>query len=383
MTTRKLVLPALLLAAAAIAVLAIGPFADGGSDPPPLNLVVVERGDVSRRVVAQGTLQPIRTVIVGSQVSGIIESVHADFNSPVREGQVIAQIDPSTFEASVRSAEAELRAAEADLELARLHMERLRALRENRFVSAAEADEALAALRRAETEITVRSNALERARRELERCTIRSPTNGIVISRNVDEGQTVAASFSSPDMFEIAADLEEMWIHAMVSEADIGTVREGQAVRFVVDAHRDREFRGTVIQVRNAPIEESNVVHYETIVAVNNDERLLKPGMTAEASIVTAEVEDVVRVRNTALRARLPDAILPEGAGEIAEDGERAFRLVGGEIRPVRVETGLRDELYTEIRSGAGPGDTLVVGLALRGEDERGGGLLGGDQAEF
>ncbi len=383
-TTRKGLRSGLfLLAGAAVLLLGATQLGRDDANPPPLNTVLVERGDVSRRVVAHGTLEPVHTVTVGSQVSGIVESVHVDFNSPVTRSQIIAQIDPSTFRAAVRSAEAEVGAAEADLELARLEWERLQALRENQFVSASEFDEATAALRRAETRLTVQRNALERAERELDRSTIRSPADGIVISRNVDQGQTVAASFSSPNLFEIASDLSTMHIHAYVSEADIGSVAEGQSVTFVVDAHRGRDFSGEVIQVRNAPIVESNVVHYETIVGVENTEGLLKPGMTAEASIVTDEVSDVVRVRNTALRARLPDALIPPEPENPARSDGRVFRLEAGDIVAVAVETGLSDELYTQIRDGVAPGDTLVVGLALRTEEDRDGGLISGSQAQY
>lgn len=274
--------------------------------------MTVDRGDVAQRIVAHGSLQPVQTVTVGSQVSGILEEIHVDFNSRVERGQVLARIDPSTFEAAVRSAEAELEASEASLELARLQWQRIQTLRENRIVPASEVDQATANLRGAEAQLTVRRHALERAQRELDRCTIYSPTDGMVISRNVDVGQTVAASLSAPELFQIATDLSSMRIHAMVSEADIGTVEEGQTVRFNVDAHRGRPFEGEVIQVRNAPMMESNVVHYETIIAVDNRDGLLKPGMTAEVAIITAEAPDALRVRNTALRARLPDAYDPE-----------------------------------------------------------------------
>lgn len=378
------------LVLAVVAVLAfVGTRLPGSGDGglPALHTVTAERGSVSQAVVAQGTLEPVRTVTVGSQVSGILEDVLVDFNSPVEEGQVLARIDPSTFEAAVRSAEAELEAAEASLELARLQWERIRTLREARVVSAAEVDEATANLRQAEAQLTVRRHALDRAQRELDRCTIHSPTDGIVITRNVDVGQTVAASLSAPELFQIATDLSSMRIHAMVSEADIGTVDEGQAVRFVVDAHRDRTFEGEVVQVRNAPLIESNVVHYETIIEVDNDEGLLKPGMTAEVEIVTAEVTDVVRVRNTALRARLPDAILPAGAesGPVAADGRgRVWALRGGELVAIEVRTGLADDLYTEVLEGLEPGDTLAVSLSLEatGDEERRS-FFQGEQAQY
>jgi HlyD family secretion protein len=364
-----------------------------GATLPPLNTVVVERGAVSQRVVAHGSLQPVQKVTVGSQVSGIIDAIHVDFNSPVRRGQVIAVIESATFAAAVSSAEAELEAATSNLELAGMQWDRVRQLREVQLIPASEVDHARAALRQAEAQVSVRRHALDRARRELERCTIRSPTDGMVISRNVDVGQTVAASLSAPILFEIATDLRLMQIHANVSEAVVGAVQEGQAVRFRVDAYRDREFTGRVTQVRNAPVIEDNVVHYETIIAVDNEEGLLKPGMTAEVNVITAEVKDALRVRNAALRARLPDAIRPRepdaaestgpaGAGGGAEG--RVYLLRDGTIVAAAVQTGLSDGLYTEIMSGVDEGDELVVGLSLRtGDDRESRSLLRGNQAQY
>jgi HlyD family secretion protein len=360
--------------------------ANSGGALPPLNTVLVDRGDVSQRIVAHGSLQPVQKVTVGSQVSGIIEAIHVDFNSPVQRGQVIARIESSTFAAAVSSAQAELEAAVANLELARMQWERIRQLREAQLVPVSEVDHARAALRQAEAQVSVRRHALDRARRELDRCTIRSPTDGMVISRNVDVGQTVAASLSAPVLFEIATDLRRMQIHANVSEADVGAVREGQSVRFRVDAYRDREFTGQVVQVRNAPVVEDNVVHYETIIAVANEESLLKPGMTAEVNVITAEVRDAVRVRNTALRARLPDGLRPPEpeSRDTAPDHGRVYRLGDGAIHAAVVRTGLSDGLYTEILGGVAEGEELVVGLSLRTGDEREGrSLLRGNQAQY
>jgi HlyD family secretion protein len=352
---------------------------------PPLHTERVERGDVSRRIVAHGALHPVRRVAVGSQVSGIVDDVLVDFNSVVRRGQVLARIDPSTFAAAVRTARAELESAEASLELARHQWQRVQALRERQLVPPSDVEEARATLRQAEAEVGVRRHALDRARRELERCTITAPTDGIVISRSVDVGQTVAASLSAPVLFEIAASLDRMNIHARVSEADIGGVREGQRVRFVVDAHRDREFTGEVIQVRNAPLTEDNVVHYETLISVANDGGLLKPGMTAEVAIITDERHDVLRVRNTALRARLPDAIRPAADAEEGS-GQRVYRLDDGRLVRAWVRTGLSDGVYTEVLGGLGEGDELAVGLSLNADGSRNRGgrsVIGGNQATF
>ncbi len=352
---------------------------------PPLETTEASRGEVSQRIVAHGKIQPVHRVEVGSQVSGIVDDVLVDFNSRVTRGQVIAQIDPSTFEAAVASAEAELESAEAGLELARHQWTRVQELRELQFVPPSDVDEARASLSQAEAQVRVRRHALDAARRELERTSITAPADGIVISRTIDPGQTVAASLSAPILFELASDLTQMHIHANVSEADIGGVEEGQSAVFVVDAHRDREFTGEVIQVRNAPIEEDNVVHYETIIAVSNEEGFLKPGMTAEVSIISDERQDVLRVRNTALRARLPDAIRPEDPEEDGETNGLVYRLENGELIPTRVATGLADGVYTEILDGLSEGDVLAVGLSLTTDADNDGSrsLFSGSQAQF
>ncbi len=397
---------------------------DGGL--PPLHTERVEVGDISHRVVAHGSLEPVRSVVVGSEVSGIVDQVLVDFNSLVRRGQVLARIEPTTFAAAASSAQAELEAAEASLELARHKWQRMEDLLEGRHVSSSEVEEAGAELRQAEAQVRVRQHALERAERELARCTITAPTDGIVISRSVDVGQTVAASLNAPELFEIATSLGHMQIHANVAEADIGMVEEGQQVRFLVDAHRDREFEGTVVQVRNAPVVLDNVVHYEAIIDVDNNEGLLKPGMTAEVSVITAEKTNVLRVRNPALRARLPDAIRPEDPSELSQpsqsgesdeseesggsddsetsgesdgsiesdDGDAAddniggaglvYVLRGGVLEATPVTVGLSDGVYTEIIDGVVEGDTLAVGLSLRSPDDDGDrSIISGSQAQY
>ncbi len=355
-----------------------------GDGLPPLHTVHTEYGDVSQRVVAHGRLQPVQKVTVGSEVSGTISEIFVDFNSIVERGEVIAQIEPSTFRAAVSSAEAELESAEAGLELARMQWERIQQLRERQFISPSEAEQANATLRQAEAEVRVRQHALDRAELELNRSTIYAPTDGIVISRNIDVGQTVAASLSAPDLFEIATDLGQMHIHANVSEADIGRVDDGQTVMFKVDGYRERDFYGEVIQVRNAPIMEDNVVHYETIIKVDNQERLLKPGMTAEVSVITQERENVLRLRNTALRARLPDSIRPDDPETVDNDEIIVYLIRNGELVATTVKTGLNDGVYTEILEGLSEGDTLAVGLSLTQDNNNDGrSLFGGSQAQY
>ncbi|MGC8991692.1 MAG: efflux RND transporter periplasmic adaptor subunit, partial [Verrucomicrobiia bacterium] len=265
---------------------------------------VVTRGSVVQAVTANGQISPVKSVQVGSQVSGIIQSIYADYNSRVTNGQVIAEIDPSTFRQNLTQAEAELSNAEAALELAQLNHRRAKELHSNQLITQADYDKTIVDLHQAEAAKKMREAAVERARVELSRTTITAPVNGIVISRNVDVGQTVAASFNTPTLFLIANDLAKMQIEAMVSEADVGGVEEGQRVEFTVDAFPTRKFEGFVKQVRYAPITNQNVVNYVTVVDVENPDLKLRPGMTANASIITARRDGVLRVPTSAFLFR-------------------------------------------------------------------------------
>jgi HlyD family secretion protein len=241
---------------------------------------VVTRGDVVQAVTANGQITPVKSVTVGTQVSGIVKEVMADFNSVVTNGQVVAKIDPSTFEQNIAQAEAELASATASLEYAQLNHKRGKELAEARLISSSDYEKTVVELHQAEAGAKMRQAALNKSKVDLERATIYAPINGVVISRNVDVGQTVAASFNTPTLFQIANDLSKMQIEAMVSEADVGDVAEGQQVTFNVDAFRNRTFRGIVRQVRYAPITNQNVVNYITVVDVRNPDLRLRPGMT-------------------------------------------------------------------------------------------------------
>jgi HlyD family secretion protein len=274
---------------------------------PDYKTTPVTRGDITQVVTANGQLSAVKNVTVGSQVSGIITKINVDFNSRVTNGQVIAQIDPSTYQQNITQSEAELANAQASLELAELNMGRAKELRKSDLISAAEYDKTLVELHQAQAVLRLRQAALNKTKVDLERTTIYSPIDGIVISRVVDVGQTVAASFNAPTLFNIANDLRNMQIEAMVSEADVGGVEEGQRVNFAVEAFLTRQFRGEVIQVRYAPVTNQNVVNYTCVVEVNNADLKLRPGMTANASIVTAERHGVLRIPNSALRFRPPE----------------------------------------------------------------------------
>lgn len=273
--------------------------------------VPVTRADLTQVVTATGTLQPVITVEVGSQISGIIDKVLVDYNSVVKKGDVVAHIDAGTYETRLRSAEADLANARANYRLVELNAQRIRSLREQELVPPSDLDQALAQLAQAEAQVQTRTAAVESAKIDLSRCTIYSPVDGIVLSRQVDVGKTVAASFNTPVLFTIANDLTKMQIEGAIAEADIGNVEVGQAVKFTVDAFPNRQFEGRVSSIRNSPVTVQNVVTYETIIDVRNDDQKLRPGMTANVSVIVAQRPNTLRIPNTALRVRLLDVPPP------------------------------------------------------------------------
>src|SRR5437016_14547819 len=275
-------------------------------------VATVTRGAITQAVTATGTLNPVVNVQVGSQVSGNIAKLFVDFNSQVKAGQVVAQIDPVLFQATVTQAEGDLANAQAALELARVNAKRTQDLFARKTSSQADVDQAIANLHQAEANVKIKQGALDKAKADLEHCTITSPIDGVVISRSVDVGQTVAASLQAPVIFQIANDLTKIQIDANVAEADVGAVTVDQIVDFSVDAFPNRTFHGKVVQVRNAPITVQNVVTYDTVIGVNNADLKLKPGMTANVSIVIAHRNDVLKISNAALRYRPANAPTPD-----------------------------------------------------------------------
>ena len=366
-----------------ITLLALAALAGGGwyyfsgqkSDAPQYQTAPIARGGLTQAVTATGTLNPVLNVQVGSQISGNIQKLFADFNTPVKEGQVIAQLDPAIYQAAVHQAEGELANAQAALELARLTAKRNQDLAEKKISPQSELDSAIAALHQAEAMLAIKQAALERAKVDLNRCTITAPIDGIVISRAVDVGQTVAASLQAPIIFTIANDLRKMQIDANVAEADVGNVTVGQDVEFTVDAFPYLPFRGKVAQVRNAPITVQNVVTYDTVIEVGNDELKLKPGMTANVSISIAQRESVVKLPNAALRFRPPDApksgppATPRKGGGTRErapsPGRSVYVLRDGKPEPVQVKLGISDGIFTEVIEGLKENDIIVTGMVL------------------
>ena len=341
---------------------------------------VVTRGPLTQAVTATGTLNPVVNVQVGSQVSGNIQKLFADFNSKVKAGEVVAQIDPALFKATVTQAEGDLASAQAGLELAKVNATRTQKLFTDKNSSQQDLDQAIANLHQAEASVKIKQGALDKARADLDHCTITSPVDGEVISRSVDVGQTVAASLQAPVIFTIANDLTKMQIDSNVAEADVGVVNLDQSVDFTVDAFPTQTFHGKVIQVRNAPITVQNVVTYDTVIGVSNPDMKLKPGMTANVSIIIAQKDNVLQIKNSALRYRPADAT-PSGTrpptssgggrpGAARDPGARERRiertiyvLPNGASRPspVQIKTGISDGIVTEVVEGLKEGDRVVT----------------------
>ena len=349
----------------------------------------VTRGTVTMSVTATGTLSAVTTVQVGSQVSGVIARLYADFNSRVEKGQLLAEIDPTPFEAQVEQRRADLTRAEVQTDDARIRYDRQRRLMESGLTAQAEVDAAEAQWKSARAQVAQAKAALSQVQTNLRYTKIISPIDGIVVDRQYDVGQTVAASFQAPTLFQIAQDLTKMQVLADVDQSDIGRVQVGQMARFNVDAYPDEEFRGRISQIRyNAQVNQ-NVVTYPVILEVSNPEGRLRPKMTANVTIDVASVQNVLRVPNAALRFRPPN----EGGGDPmqraarpgqAGPGGAASKLPAGRRRagasrgqtvytldaeknpsPVEIRTGISDGRFTQVVSGnLKEGDAVIVGVA-------------------
>ncbi len=344
----------------------------------------VTRGEIMASVSATGTISAVTTVEVGTQVSGTIKEIYVDYNSQVEEGQLIALINPETFEAQAEQAEASLALAKAGvlkanatLDDAKRNLDRMKQLSGRNLIAQSELDAAQtqyalaeAGLSEAKAQVGQARAALKKAQVDLKNSRIYSPVDGVVISKSVDVGQTVAASFQTPTLFTIAEDLTKMQIETSVDEADIGRVSEGQEVIFTVDAYPSLTFSGTVSQVRIEPIMVENVTTYTTVVSVENPDLKLKPGMTANVTIVTDRHPQALRVPSAALRFRPSDHPL---VGEIT--GEAVWIVKGSDIHPVAIESGISDGRYVEVASGeVKEGDSVVVeeGLSTESSTSRG-----------
>jgi len=379
------------------------------SDAPAVATAVVSRGSIVNNVSASGTLEAVTTVEVGTQVSGIVDSLGADFNSIVKKGQVLARLEPSLFQSAVEQAQANLVRAEADqqrlqvgLADADVKLERARQLAARQLIPGSDLDAAsvnrdslAAQVRSAAAAVTQARASLRQAQVNLEKTVIQSPIDGIVIARNVDVGQTVAASLQAPTLFVIAADLREMQLNAGIDESDVGQITAGQSVTFAVDAYPDKRFRGTVEQVRLNPTVASNVVTYAAMISAPNPDLELKPGMTATVTVEVSRRDNVLRVPNAALRFRPSDDVLDalgigksvavgtsgggparavDSQGSVAPGSpqRQAFPTVwlqaDGTIRPLSVRTGVSDGVNTELLDGnLAEGATVVTRVTLAG----------------
>ncbi|HXJ56981.1 MAG TPA: efflux RND transporter periplasmic adaptor subunit [Verrucomicrobiae bacterium] len=364
--------------------------------------VPISRGELSQVVTASGQVKPVVQVEVGSQISGIIQKLFADFNSTVKAGELLAEIEPGTYEANSMQAEGNLANAKAALELAQLQTRRNEGLFKNELISQAELESTLASLHQAEATVKINEGTLKKAQVDLARCKISAPIDGVVISRDVNVGQTVAASLSAPKLFVIANDLTKMQIEAKVPEADIGRIQVDQEVKFSVDAFPDEKFHGRVSQVRNAPVVDLTVVMYDTIIDVTNPNQKLKPGMTANVSIIVAHRADVLKIPNAALRFRPPKTVQVVKADPPEADAEKmdgpdasaksekksddetkvgssksrkdkkekkksehtAYVLKDGRLQAVKLQLGITDGRNTELFKGLNAGDTVVVNMA-------------------
>lgn len=326
----------------------------------------LERGTITQAVAANGTLNPVRLVSVGSQVSGIVRKLYADFNDRVTAGQILLELDPALTQAQVQQSEANVSSANASLELALSNATRMRFLFTQEYVSRQELDQAEQALKLAQAQLAVAQAQATRDRTNLENTVIRSPVSGVVVSREVDLGQTVAASFQTPTLFKIAQDLGKMQIDSSYAEADVGRIRAGQQATFRVDAFPDRSFNGVVRQVRLNPTTQQNVVTYNVVIAVDNPDKVLMPGMTAYVSVITAQKNDVLLVPNAALRFRVPEDKRQKTADRNTDAGNDPSATVhildNGQPKPVRIAIGIADNRLTEVVSGdLKEGDAVIV----------------------
>lgn len=345
-------------------------------------LQAVEKGAISQSVSANGTLNPVTLVNVGTQVSGRVKKLYVDFNDKVEKDQVLLELDDALLAAQTKQSAANVQNAAASLELAAANESRMRALFAQEYVSRQELDQAIQAHKSAQAQLNLARAQSEKDRATLSYSVIRSPVSGVVVARSIDVGQTVAASFQTPTLFQIAQDLSRMQIDSNFAEADIGNIRVGQAVRFTVDAFPNRAFKGVVRQVRLNPTTQQNVVTYNVVVSVDNPEQILLPGMTAYVNIVVDKREGTLLVPNAALRfkpADAPSASKPEekGGGKPPSGEKQAKRkrdsasgtvyaLRNGELKPVSLTLGITDNRNTEVTGGdLKAGEQVAVGDAL------------------
>lgn len=331
--------------------------------------------DIVNSVTATGTIEPVTSVDVGTQVSGVISKLYVDYNSVVKAGQVIAELDRTNLMSELSSAQASLKSAQSELDYQKTNYERYKALYDKGLISANDFEQARLSYVQAQQKTQQQKESVKKAQTNLGYATITSPIDGVVLSKEVEEGQTVASSFSTPTLFKIARDLTDMRVIADVDEADIGDVKEGQRVTFTVDAFPDDTFEGQVTQVRQEATTESNVVTYEVVISAPNDDLKLKPGLTANVVIFTMEAKDVLAVPSKALRFTPREAMLNSDETITDTDAkEKVWVKEGSNLKAVAVETGMTNGTLTQITKGLKPGThvlTEVNAMQVEAEGEQ------------
>lgn len=360
--------------AAVVVIAAVIAFVIMSKEGPALTITYetakVERATIDNSVTATGTIEPVNKVEVGTQVSGIISKIYVDYNSIVKKGQIIAELDKINLESELASAKANLASAKSELEYQTTNYNRMKTLHEKGLISDDDFDNANLSYKKAKESYNGQLQTVQKAQTNLGYATITSPIDGVVLSKDVEEGQTVAASFSTPTLFTIARDLTDMQVIANVDEADIGEVREGQRVTFTVDAYPNDTFEGKVTQVRQQGEEESNVVTYEVVISAPNDDLKLKPQLTANVNIYTEEIKDVLSVPARALRFEPSKEMI--NPGEKIKDCNGTNKIWVKEnniLQAYSVKTGITNGIRTQILSGVKEGATVIVNAKAKSDE--------------
>ena len=331
----------------------------------------VEKATIGSSITATGTIEAVTTVEVGTQVSGIIDKIYVDYNSPVKRGQVIAELDKTNLVSELNSANSNLQGARSDLNYQQANYNRQRTLFEKGLISANDFESARLALEQAQSVLSQRQEAVNKARTNLGYATITSPIDGIVLSKAVEEGQTVASSFNTPTLFTIVKDMTDMRVIADVDEADIGEVREGQRVTYTVDAYPSEVFQGTVTQVRNEATTTNNVVTYEVVISAPNPDLKLKPGLTANVTVYTLEQPNVVSVPSKALRFTPTKEMLQPGQKIVDCNAKKKLWVrEGNTFKAYGVSVGISNGTRTQIVSGIKEGTEVIVDIAEATDQE-------------
>ena len=334
----------------------------------------VTKQNIHTNITATGTIEPVTSVTVGTQVSGIVAKLYVDYNSVVKKGQVIAELDKTNLISELNTAKANLASAQSTMNYELANYNRFKTLYDKGLVSADEYENAKLSYEKARQSVSSSRESVQKAQTNLGYATITSPIDGVVLSKSVEEGQTVAASFNTPELFTIAQDLTDMRVIADIDEADIGGVKEGQRVTFTVDAFPDDSFEGEVTQVRQQATTESNVVTYEVVISAPNNDLKLKPGLTANVTIFTMEKNDVMAVPAKALRFTPNEALLTKGQKiDDCEGDHKVWTLEGNTFKAHKVEIGTTNGMLTEIVSGISEGTEVLVDFNISGGDIPGG----------